>query len=115
MNIFVNFFNRSAYTPVAPAKIALASGAPIVPNFLLHQPGGRYRLVLGDVIRINSQANREDAIREGTERWMKSFEQVIRDYPEQWGWMHDRWKTRKVKNRGSNSSRKSAMSAEVAS
>ncbi|MFZ5801797.1 MAG: lysophospholipid acyltransferase family protein [Candidatus Omnitrophota bacterium] len=91
--IHVDYFGLPAYTPVAPARIALATGAPMVTSFLVRTGGGHYRFVVGDVIRARVKTTREAAVREATEAWMKSFEKVIREYPEQWVWMHDRWKT----------------------
>ena len=91
---FVNFFGRPAYTPVAPIRLALASGAPIVPNFLIRQSGDRYKMILGQVIRPVVGASREEAVKKYTEEWMAQFEKVIQEYPEQWGWMHNRWKTK---------------------
>ncbi len=95
-SIFVPFLGRPAYTPVAPAKLSLASGAPILPNFLIRTSKGGYRLVLGDVIRPEAfnSSDREQAVEKITQAWMKACEEVIRKHPEQWAWMHNRWKTR---------------------
>ncbi len=94
-SIFVDFFGRPAYTSVAPVKFAMAAGAPILPAFMVREPGNRYKLVLGNLLRPKIEGNdRAASIRKYTEAWMKDFEEVIRRYPEQWGWMHDRWKTK---------------------
>lgn len=93
--IFVDFFGRPAYTSVAPVKLSMASGAPILPAFMVRMPGNRYKLFLGNLIRPKIENNdRTASIRKYTEAWMKDFEEMIRRYPEQWGWMHDRWKTK---------------------
>jgi KDO2-lipid IV(A) lauroyltransferase len=93
--IFVDFFGVPAYTSVAPVKFSMSSAAPILPAFMVRIPGNRYKLVLGNLIRPKiEQGNRAASIRKYTEAWMKNFEEVIRQYPDQWGWMHDRWKTR---------------------
>jgi len=93
--IFVDFFGTPANTTVAPVKFSMSSGAPILPAFMVRMPGDRYKLLLGDLIRPKiEQGDRAASIRKYTEAWMKDFEKVIRQYPEQWGWMHDRWKTR---------------------
>jgi len=91
--IFANYFGLPAYTTVGPVRLALSSGAPIVTNFLIRMPDHTYKLVIGDVIRPQIKTNRDDAVQEYTERWMNGFEKVIRDYPEQWVWIHNRWKT----------------------
>ena len=92
--VFVDFFGRPAYTPVAPVRLALASGAPIVANFLIREPGDRYRFVAGGVIRPVIETTREEAEKKYTAEWMQGFEKIIRQYPGQWAWMHPRWKTR---------------------
>ena len=93
--IFVDFFGKPAYTSVAPVKFAMASGAPILPAFMVRMPGNRYKLLLGNLMRPRIEGgDRTASIRKYTEAWMNDFEAMIRRYPEQWGWMHDRWKTR---------------------
>ncbi|MBP9865004.1 MAG: lysophospholipid acyltransferase family protein [Candidatus Omnitrophica bacterium] len=91
--VFVDFFGRPAYTPVAPVRLALQFGTPILPNFLIRQKDGRYKIILGDVIRPSQGDRSEASVTLATAQWMRSFEEVIRQYPDQWGWMHDRWKT----------------------
>ena len=92
--IFVDFFGRPAYTPVAPVRLALTTGAPIQPNYMVRTARDRYRLVLGKVIRPKVETTRDAAVKKYTQEWMAQFEEVIREYPEQWAWMHDRWKTK---------------------
>lgn len=91
--IFVPFLGRLAYTPVAPARMAYASGAPILPNFLVRIPGDRYQVVAGEVIRPHLEAPRDEEVERMTCEWSRQYEEVIRKYPEQWVWMHPRWKT----------------------
>jgi KDO2-lipid IV(A) lauroyltransferase len=90
--IFVEFFGRPAYTPTAPVKIALAAETPIVPVFVIRE-GWQYRLVLEEPIRPRVTGLKEEAIREYTQKWSVVVERHIREHPEQWVWMHDRWKT----------------------
>lgn len=93
-SVFVDFLGRPAYTPVAPAKLSLASGAPILPNFLVRTDDGKYRLLMGRPIRPETFSAAKDPIFEITREWMRACEKVIREYPDQWAWMHNRWKTR---------------------
>ena len=90
--IFVPFFGRPAYTLTSPVKLALASGAPLVPTFLVRE-GERYRLIVEEPIQVEMKGGREETIREYTERWTRIVEEKIRQYPDQWVWMHRRWKT----------------------
>lgn len=91
--IFVPFFGHHAWTPIAPAKIALASGAAIVPMYMIHEEG-RYRLFIEDPIWPMRSQPKDVAIRQMTTAWCKVVEQMIRRYPDQWAWNHDRWKTK---------------------
>jgi KDO2-lipid IV(A) lauroyltransferase len=91
--IFVPFFGTDALTVTAPAKIALATGAAILPIFVIHEQD-RYRLFAEDAILPDSVSSEEDKVRALTLAWSKSVESCIHRYPDQWVWMHDRWKTR---------------------
>lgn len=100
--IFVEFFGREAYTTTAPAKLALAAGVPILPNFVIRQPDGRYKVVTRKLIEPDTSLDKEEAARRMTCAWMAACEDVIREYPEQWAWMHNRWKTRPADLAGRN-------------
>lgn len=90
--IFVPFFGRPAYTLTTPVKLALATGAPIVPTFLVREGEG-YRLLVEEPIRVEAHGSREETVQEFTVRWSQAVEKKIRAYPDQWAWMHRRWKT----------------------
>ena len=92
--VFVDFFGHPAYTSIAPVKLALMTKAPIATVFLIRLPKNRYKIVFGDVIRPDLNLPEKEAIEKYTGEWMKSVENIIRQYPEQWGWMHNRWKTK---------------------
>ena len=91
--VFVNFFGKPAYTPKAPVALALASGAPLLPCFLLRQ-NGSHRLVIEDPVEIEEKSTKEETIRFNTEKWSRMVESYIKEYPGKWVWMHRRWKTR---------------------
>ena len=92
--VFVPFFGRPAYTALAPARLALASGAPIIPAFLVRTGPGRYRMIAGRVLRASQMSDRDEAAAALTREWMAEFEKVIRLYPEKWACLHRRWKTK---------------------
>lgn len=100
--VFVPFFGHPAYTAVAPARLAVASGAPMVPNFMIRTDRTHYKIVMGEVIRPFTGVSREEAVNRMTLAWMQQFEKVIRQYPEQWAWMHNRWKTQEDDLRAKN-------------
>lgn len=92
--IFVPFFGRPASTPLGPIRFARRSGSPIVVGFALRRKDGRYRSEFFDPIHVRDDLPPEEAEREATERTVAQLEAVVRQYPEQWFWMHRRWKTK---------------------
>ena len=90
--MFVDFFGHPAHTPVGPAALSLMTGAPIVPCFMIRE-GPRFRLVIEPPLHAPVGADRAEALRELTEAWSGAVESHIRRFPEQWVWMHRRWKT----------------------
>ncbi len=92
--IFVSFFGREAYTPIGPARFSVTTGAPVIPCFMIRE-GRRHRLVIEDPIFAPEGGEKNEAIRRITEQWMAVTESYIRKFPDQWVWMHRRWKTQK--------------------
>ena len=91
--LFVNFFGRQASTFKSIALLALEYGAPILVEGAarIGQPM-RYRLYLEDVIMPEDYANRADAPRAITQRYTDALERMVRRHPEQYFWLHRRWK-----------------------
>ncbi|HEY4485641.1 MAG TPA: HAD-IIIA family hydrolase, partial [Nitrospiria bacterium] len=90
--VFVDFFGRLAYTHKVVALIAQKTGAPVVPMYMRHEPGGIHRLSYEAPVPLVDTGNRVRDIVVNTHRLTKAVEAVIRRYPEEWLWMHDRWK-----------------------
>ncbi len=101
--VFVDFFGRPAYTPVGPVKIARASGCALVPGFLVRDPQNKYRhkIIIHPAIEIDRKNKDPQMLIEKTQEWTTLLEKHIRKYPDQWVWMHKRWKTtpEKLKSR----------------
>jgi KDO2-lipid IV(A) lauroyltransferase len=89
--VTVEFFNRPAATTSAVAALALRTGAPVIPVFALPLPDGRYRMVYEHPIEPPDPSH-PDAIREFTQRCTDVLEMYVRRYPDQWLWMHRRWR-----------------------
>jgi KDO2-lipid IV(A) lauroyltransferase len=87
-SVFVPFFGRPAHTPVGPAKLALRLGAAVVPSFIERLPGGRHRAVFHPPLDL------PDDPTAATAAMTAAIEQQIRRVPEQWVWMHRRWRRR---------------------
>jgi KDO2-lipid IV(A) lauroyltransferase len=95
LGVFVPFFGLPASTNSGIARIALRSGAPVVPAFIVRQ--GRTAQHVVHVLPILYAEDTGDFERDvvyNTERFSRVFEDMVRRYPEQWLWVHRRWKTR---------------------
>ncbi len=92
--IFVPFFGIPACTGSGLARIAAKTGAAVLPGFLLEEPGGRYQLHFGEEIQMENTGDGERDAVANTAKFTAVIEQYIRAYPDQWLWMHRRWKTR---------------------
>jgi KDO2-lipid IV(A) lauroyltransferase len=93
--IFLPFLGETAAVNIGPAMLALRSKAMIYAVFLIRRPGPRYELMATAPLDSRSL---EGGIGEKTRRiaefYTRTVEDFIRQYPEQWFWMHQRWKTR---------------------
>lgn len=92
-DVFVPFFGRLSGTVAGPAVLALKTGAPILPAFAPRQPDGTYRLEFGEEIDVTSTSDRKADTHRIMADVNRSIEEIIRRYPEQWLWLHDRWRT----------------------
>jgi len=90
-DIFVDFFGRPAATFEAPANLALRFKIPVVFGVAVRQPDGTYKVDLRQ-IRHDDLHYDKQGIEEFTKRHVKALEDAIRDHPDQWAWMHKRWK-----------------------
>lgn len=90
--IFVDFFGRPACTTPGLAFLSAASGAPVIPVFAVRKPDGRHLVIVGDAIEAPPDRG-EATMAEYTRLYTRLLEDVIREYPAQWFWLHRRWKT----------------------
>ena len=91
--VFVNFFGTSAYTPSGPVALARASRAQIIPVFVIRKDG-RHLFKIEEPVELIDTGNKEADLVANTQKWSNVVESYIRQYPEQWVWMHRRWKTK---------------------
>ena len=84
----VEFFGQPARLPSGPAKLALATGAPILPIFLVRTAGDHYKFVLGDVIEADKS---RDSEKEVIGRIAQTLERTISEHSEQWYLFHNLW------------------------
>jgi len=93
--VFVDFFGVKACASTGLARIALRTGAPVVPGFALwDESEKRYVLRFWPAIEMTVSGDPEAGVALSTQRIHSALEQIIRQHPEQWLWIHRRWKTR---------------------
>ncbi|MGB2600612.1 MAG: lysophospholipid acyltransferase family protein [Candidatus Omnitrophota bacterium] len=95
--IFVDFFGKPAFTPVAPVKIAMAAKTKIVPIFVVRKKDNTHKVVVEKPIDPSSGGRDKEDIKRYTQQWSSLLEKYVRQYPEQWVWIHERWKTKMEK------------------
>ena len=91
--IVVPFFGRPALTTTSIARLAGKTGALFLPVVCLRIAPGRYRLVYSEPVDVNVLPARERGVEKLTALITALVEQQVRAAPEQWLWLHDRWKT----------------------
>src|SRR5579875_3637280 len=93
--VFVPFFGVEACTASGLARVALRSGAAVLPGFLLWEPAEKgYVLHFGPELELVRTGDPEADAVANTALFTRTLESYIRRYPEQWLWVHRRWKTR---------------------
>lgn len=93
--VLVDFFGRPAWTTPGLAVLAQRLGAPVVPSFIIRQTDGTHRVFIEPAIPFVEKESQSETIRYNTQVYTNCLERYIRQYPNQWIWMHRRWKTGK--------------------
>jgi len=93
--VFVDFFGLAACTGSGLARVAMKTGAAVLPGFLLwDEANRRYVLRFGAQIPLAATGDVEADVLANTAAFTKEIEGYVRQYPDQWLWVHRRWKTR---------------------
>ena len=85
----MDFFGKIAATQPGPAQLALKFGAPLLVGAAIRTGPGKFK-ILAQQVAIKD----DDTVQSPTQRHVKILEEFIRQYPEQYFWLHRRWKTR---------------------
>jgi len=107
--IEVDFFGHPAWTFKSLAIIALATGAPVLPASSWREPDGHHVLRFENALAPVEADNTNEAIRANTRAYNESLERLILARPEQWYWVHRRWKT--VRGKGAAKDKKTTRPA----
>lgn len=92
--IFVDFFGKQACTIKGVATLAGRYGSPILPVFMVSTPDGRHHIHIQKALIPDDPATMKQRDGELTQYYTTMIEEWITRYPEQWWWLHRRWKTR---------------------
>jgi KDO2-lipid IV(A) lauroyltransferase len=93
--VFVDFLGVPACTTTGIARVALHTGAAVVPGYAVWDESlQKYRLQFEPPLELIRTGDTDRDILENTQRFAKVTEEIIRKYPQQWVWVHARWKTR---------------------
>ncbi|MEW6324531.1 MAG: lysophospholipid acyltransferase family protein [Nitrospirota bacterium] len=91
--VFVDFFGRPACTSKGLAVIARRTGAPVVPAFIVREGLDRHRILLQPPVELARTGDPDADLLANTARCTAVIERMVRAHPEQWLWLHRRWKT----------------------
>jgi Kdo2-lipid IVA lauroyltransferase/acyltransferase len=93
--VFVDFFGTPACTTTGLARVALHTDAAVVPGYAYWDADiGKYRLRFEPAVSLSRSGDSEYDVFVNTQKFAKVIEGIIRKHPEQWVWVHARWKTR---------------------
>jgi len=99
--VFVDFFGIQACTASGIARVALRTDAAVVPGFTIWDPAlNKYRLRFDAAVKLVRTGNTESDVVANTALFTKIIEDYVRRYPDQWLWVHRRWKTRPEGEKG---------------
>lgn len=90
--VFTNFFGRPAHTATGPVILSQKFGAPIVPIFIRLREDWTYHVYCGEELSLENTGDEERDLIVNTQKCSDVYERIIRRFPDQWVWMHQRWK-----------------------
>lgn len=90
--LLADFFGRPAYTTPVIAQMALKTGVPVVPVFVFRKPDYTYHVEIGAPIRWTGKATSEN-VAAFTREMTRITEEAVRKQPDQWFWVHKRWRS----------------------
>lgn len=92
--VFVPFFGRLACTRDGPPRIAMRTGSPVVPVFLYREPDGLHHVArFSPAVEFVDTGDKQADLVENARRMTAPIEEAIRNAPDQWIWIHRRYRT----------------------
>lgn len=90
--ILSELFGQKTLTPTGPAHFSVMTGLPVVTLFMHQTDTFKYEIIAGDPILADIGLEKKEAVQKITDTLNKKLETWVRTYPEEWFWMHNRWK-----------------------
>ena len=91
--VFVDFYGKPAYTPIGAAMLALDADASVIIASYVRTEGNNYKFIFCEPMEVIRTGDRKEELQLNTECFHKAVEKQIKEYPTQWVWLHERWKT----------------------
>ncbi len=88
----VKFFNTEVPVYSGPSVLSLKTGAPILSLLAVRQKDYKYKIIVKEIDKNSLSENFDDSVIELTQRHTLHLQNMIKKYPEQWFWMHKKWK-----------------------
>ena len=98
--VFVEFFGQQAATATGPAVFAMRTGAPIVPIFVVRQGDDTHKVIIENPLDLQEGVDEKETIYLTVSKITQIIEKYVRQYPQEWGWMHRRWKSKPAEQKG---------------
>ncbi len=93
--VWVDFFGKKAPTTPGLAVLALKTGAPVVPVFMIRNGFQRHRLLIQKPLQLIQTGDFKKDVETNTQLFNDTLESMVRQYPDQWFWIHRRWERKK--------------------
>ena len=93
--VWVDFFGRKAPTTPGLALLALKTGAPVLPVFMIRNGFQKHRLLIKEPLELIHTGNVKKDVEANTQLINHTLESMIRQYPDQWFWVHRRWERKR--------------------
>jgi KDO2-lipid IV(A) lauroyltransferase len=93
--VWADFFGRKAPTTPGLAVLAMKSGAPVLPVFMVRNGFQKHRLIIKEPLELVHTGDIKKDVETNTQLFNHTLESMVRQYPDQWFWIHRRWERRK--------------------
>jgi KDO2-lipid IV(A) lauroyltransferase len=97
--VWVDFFERKAPTTPGLAILAMKSEAPVVPVFMIRNGFRKHHLIIKEPLELIRTGDFEKDVTANTQLFTHTLESMVRQYPDQWFWVHRRWERKRAGRR----------------